>query len=480
MDTTDVAVVGAGLAGVKVAFDLARKGYSVVLLERARTLGGRAGSHAHGKYGLLDVGQHVYLGCCYEYRHLLQDLGTAHLAPLEKRIDLTLVNGSFDHSRHTPARKGERYSARLKAASLPYPLSLAAAIMRYDHLSLHERVATVRLMLKAKNDWKLNRSALNDINFSDWLEQSGTSSNARDALWDPLIVATLNADPNHVCADAGVMVIVRALLGGKEAANIGIPRAPLSELLAPIEEKLSKTGDNGKIGGLRLGTSVRSLLIEQGRASGVVLADGNRIKADSVVVATAHPDVSDMIADHRLRATPFFHRIEKITSYPIVNVHFWTDRPITDKKMLGFIRSPLQWLFDLTALTTAPDTNPAESFHGDNGNSHHYTLSISDAASHIDRKSVDLIEEMKEELRRLLPGAKNANFIDATVRKMRHATFGSSPREYQLRPGNETPVAGLYVAGDYTTTGWPSTMESAVISGRQCAELVTKKMDHRR
>lgn len=458
MESADVIIVGGGIAGVRAAIDLTDRRRRVLLFERSPSLGGRAGAHQHGRDGLIDVGQHVYMGCCREYRRLLADLGTAHLAPLSRRLDLELIDANPPRSRRQTTR------GAIKTAPLPYPLSLAVGLLRYVHLARGERWAAIGLMMRAQRDWRAKRDELEQITFADWLHQNGCTSDSRAALWDPLIVATLNASPERVEARAGVMVLVKALGSGGDGAAIGIPRAPLSQLLQPLAHRIAP------LGVVQTSAPVARVVVEGGRATGVSMADGRIVRSRTVILATAHLDVPRLLSDPTLKGHPFFARLDRLTSNPIVNVHFWFDRPVTRRPMTGFIRSPLQWLFDLTTLYGAAGGV-------DPGSGHHYALSLSDAADLMERPKRLIVAEAEREIRRLLPGAREARLLKATVRKMRHATFGCEPGHRTCRPGHETPVTGLYLAGDYTQSEWPSTMEAAALSGRACAREVDRFLD---
>lgn len=440
MEIPVVAIVGGGLAAVSAALTLKGEGVHPIIFERSNSLGGRAGSHTDRKGRLLDVGQHVYLGCCTEFRALLRRLGTEELAPLERRLDFALVDAST------------RRTAYLRSAPLPYPFSLIAGILGYSHLSLAERAHTIRLVRKAVRDFSTRRAE--QQTFAEWLIRRQASPQSIELLWEPLILATLNATTAEVSAHSALMVIAGGLAGGSESAAVGIPRAPLSSLLAPVSSVLGREGD------VRLSANVHAVNLQGGEAVSVVVGSGVEISCDAVIVATSHYDVPRLLSDP-WRAHPHFSTLAEIGTGAIVNIHLWYDAPILPRPMVGVLRSPLQWLFDLTTLHDE---------HPDGG--YHIAISLSGADDLMTIPARELQSACASELERIFPAAGRAQLLEGAARKMSRATFACGPRDEERRPNNRTPVRRLYLAGDYTQTGWPSTMESAVRSGRIAAQCV--------
>lgn len=444
METPVVGIVGGGLAAVSAALTLKRLGLRPIVFERSSTLGGRAGTHVGRDGRVLDIGQHVYLGCCREYRALLRLLGTDHLAPLERRTDFLLIDA--------PSQR----TARLRAAPLPYPLSLAGAIAGYGHLSLRERLKTLALIPRATRARRQGPAP--GLTFADWLAEAGVPHAAIQYLWEPLILASLNATPAEVSAESALMVIADGLAGGRESASVGIPRQPLFRLLEPLPRVL------GARGLVRCNSAVRSVTSHGTQAVGVTLEGDEHVACDAVLIATAHRDVGRLLPAEWAHL-PYFARISRLAVRAIVNVHLWYDAPVLPKPMVGVVRSPLQWLFDLTTLHD-------EATH----RGHHVAVSLSGADELMKRPAGELARSTATDMARTFPAAARARLIDTAVRKMGHATFSCAPGDETLRPGNLTPVRRLFLAGDYTATGWPSTMESAVISGRLAAEAIAREI----
>lgn len=456
MVSPEVIVVGGGLAGIAAALELNKAHRRVLLLEKSGFLGGRAGSITSRDGEELDVGHHVYLGCCRAFRALLRELGAEDLAPLAKRLDLSLIDlGSGE---------GAVREAKLAAVRLPYPLSLAGAVLRYAHLAPSERLDVLRIVALAKSAYRnpKARPLLERASFSDWLRQKGARPRTVGRLWEPLVVATLNSSSDAVSAKAGVMVIAEGLAGGREAASVGVFRAPMGKLYDSVERLLSARGQ------VRLSSPVRELIIDGGEVKGVILADGTEIGSRSVIVAVSHVHLPALLPK-RWADDPLFDRVTRLPTRPIVNVHLWYDRPVAAEMMTGVLDSPLQWLFDLSRLHGKASGPPGAT---------HYCVSISDPGDLAMSPQSSIIDALDREVRRAFPGAKDARLMRGLVRKMRHATFLCAPGTDELRPDNETPVQGLFLAGDYTNTGWPATMESAVQSGRRAAAIALQRLAH--
>lgn len=437
MQAPKVGIVGGGLAAVSAALTLLDHGAFPIVIERSAYLGGRAGSHPGRNGNLLDVGQHVYLGCCTAYRRLLVRLGTDHLAPLTRRIDFALVDGLTGRM------------APLRAAALPYPLSLAGALLRYEHLDLADRWATLRLVRRAQKAYRSGEGR--HMTFGAWLAKEHASSSSIAYLWEPLIVAALNATPDEVSAYNAFMVIAQGLAGGATSAAVGLPRAPLAELLDPLDRIVAHNGE------VRRRTKVHSLKIDEHKAIGVNLGRDEHLACDAVIVATGPNDALRLLP-REWQSHPFFERVSRLDLRPIVNVHLWYDRPVLPRPMVGVVRSPLQWLFDLTALYSKPS-----------GEGYHIAISLSAAEEWMALPGPALRERFVAEMARTFAPARDARIVRATVRKVRTATFACTPGHETMRPTNETPIKHLFLAGDYTQTGWPSTMESAVLSGEAAA-----------
>jgi len=431
-------VIGGGLAGITTALALADAGVRVTLLEGRPRLGGLAFSFQRGDL-TVDNGQHVYLRCCTAYRWFLDRIEGAALAPLQDRLDVPVLDAN---------RPEGRRLGRLRRDPLPVPLHLGRSLATYPHLSLAERakVGRAALALKALD---LADPALDAQNFGRWLTAHGQSARAVEALWDLVGVATLNAVAGDSSLALAAMVFKTGLLSDPGAADIGWAHVPLGELHDRLARKaLDSAGVRTEVR-----TRVTSISTdENGRWS--VQVPGEAIEADTVVLAVPQREAHDLLPDGALDDP---ERLLAIDYSPILNVHVVYDRTVLTRPFFAALGSPVQWVFDRTDASGLKDGQ---------------YLALSQSAVHdeIDAPVAELRERYLPELERLLPGARGAEVRDFFVTRERTATFAPAPGVGRLRPGARTKAPGLYLAGAWTATGWPATMESAVRSGVSAAD----------
>ena len=431
-------VIGGGLAGITAALALADAGVGVTLVESRPRLGGLAFSFRRGDL-TVDNGQHVYLRCCTAYRWFLDRIEAAALAPLQDRLDVPVLD---------VARPEGRRLGRLRRDALPVPLHLGRSLATYPHLSLAERARVGRAALALKG-LDLADPDLDTQDFGGWLTAHGQSARAVEALWDLVGVATLNAVAGDASLALAAMVFKTGLLSDPGAADIGWARVPLGELHDRLARKaLDSAGVRTEVR-----TRVTSVLTdENGRWS--VQVPGERLTADAVVLAVPQREAHDLLPEGALDAP---ENLLRIGTAPILNVHVVYDRKVLDKPFFAALGTPVQWVFDRTDAS---------------GLRKGQYLALSQSAAHdeIDEPVAALRERYLPELERLLPGTRAAVVEDFFVTRERTATFAPTPGVGRLRPGARTKAPGLYLAGAWTATGWPATMESAVRSGVSAAD----------
>ncbi len=426
-------VIGGGLAGVTAALALADAGARVTLLEGRPRLGGLAFSFQRGEL-TVDNGQHVYLRCCTAYRWFLDRIGGAELAPVQNRLDVPVLD---------LAKPEGRRLGRLRRDALPVPLHLGRSLATYPHLSLAERAAVGRAALALKG-LDLADPALDTQDFGSWLTAHGQSARAVEALWDLVGVATLNAIAGDASLGLAAMVFKTGLLSDPSAADIGWAHVPLGEL----HDRLARRALDSA--GVR--TEVRSRVTSvsaQENGGWRVQVPGETLDADAVVLAVPQREAHDLLPDGALDAP---ENLLDIGTAPILNVHVIYDRKVLDAPFLTALGTPVQWVFDRTG---ASGLRVGQ----------YLALSQSAAQAEIDAPVAALRERYLPELERLLPRTRGAEVKDFFVTRERTATFAPAPGVGRLRPGARTKAPGLYLAGAWTATGWPATMESAVRSG---------------
>jgi squalene-associated FAD-dependent desaturase len=434
-------VIGGGLAGTTAALRLADAGARVTLLETRPRLGGLAFSFRRDSPAgdlAVDNGQHVHLRCCTAYQWFLERIDGAGLAPVQRRLDVPVLDAAT------------RRLGRLRRDGLPVPLHLARGLAGYPHLTLLERAAVSRAALALR---KLDPAdpALDDVDFAGWLHAHGQSPRAVEALWDLVGLATLNARAPEVSLALAAMVFRTGLLSDPAAADIGVARVPLGELHDQLAGRaLEKAGVRTLLQARARRIVPRAhggdwrVTVQQGRGPAEDLLAG------TVVLAVPHHEAYRLLPDGAL---PDRGALRRIGTSPILNVHVVYDRPVLRVPFLAALGSEIQWVFDRTAQS------------GLTGGGQYLALSQSAAADVIDEPVAALRDRFLPELARLLPPARAAGVRDFFVTRERSATFAPAPGVGRLRPGARTGTPGLYLAGAWTDTGWPATMESAVRSG---------------
>jgi squalene-associated FAD-dependent desaturase len=431
MSRRRVVVVGGGLAGITAALDLADAGVSVTLLEVRTRLGGAA--YSFDREGLeIDNGQHVFLRCCTDYRSLLGRLGVEDRTVLQERLSIPVI-----------APGGKR--GRLARSGLPTPLHLAGALATYPFLSALERLRAAGTA-RALSKLDLEDPSLDGLSFGSWLGDRGESQAAIDGLWNLIALPTLNLPAERASLAMAAKVFQTGLLDANDAGDVGYARVPLSQLHAePAERALREAGVD-----VRLKTRVSTV-----RADMSVDSDAGVADADAVIVAVPHDRAAGMLPDGALDVA-----IDKLGTSPIVNAHVIYDRRVTDLELAAGLNTPVQWLFDRTEEA------------GVTGGRQHLALSLSGADREMGMSNEDLRDELLPALADLLPGAREARVDDFFVVREHAATFRAEPGSGRLRPGARTRLPGLFLAGAWTSTGWPATMEGAVRSGHTAAREV--------
>jgi squalene-associated FAD-dependent desaturase len=434
-----VAVVGGGLAGLAAALACADGGASVTLFEAKKWLGGATSSFERDGL-MIDTGQHVFLRCCTAYRGFLDRLGATGLTTLQPRMDIPVL------------APGGRAS-RLRRNGWPAPLHLGSSLARYRFLSPADRLRSIGAALALRG---LDPGApeLDAQTFGSWLRARRQSDAAIRYLWDLFGLPTLNLPADQASLALAAKVFRTGLLERNDAADIGIPSVSLAELHArPAEKALRAAGAD-----IRLGSKVREVLVGPDGAIGVGGDDGVA-EVDAAIVAVPNDRVATLLPPGAL-ADP--DAPARLRLSPIVNVHVVYDRPVTRLRFAAAVDSPVQWVFDRTA--------PAGLTDGQ-----YLAISLSGASEIVDDPVEHFRERFVPALAQLFPDAARAQVRQFLVTRERGATFRQAPGTAALRPGAETSVPRVFLAGAWTETGWPATMEGAVRSGMTAARkaLVT-------
>jgi len=424
VDGARVAVAGAGLAGLAAAVALAEAGCRVELFERGRLLGGRATSFTvDGEE--VDNGQHVFLGCCTAFVDLATRLDMAGRLRLQERFDARVFGPG-----------GRR--ARLRAAPLPAPWHLAAGLARYSALGWRDRASVARALLALAPSPPDGGACL-----AAWLRTRGQSPAALAAFWEPFFVPALNAPLDAIAVAEAAFVVRTAFMSTAGAARFGFLTVPLARLAEAAASRLDAVHLRTPVTGLERSAS--------GLAAGVTTADGPRLGFDGVVLALPPDRLRRMIGDPGALGLP---PLDGFVTRPIVDVHLWHDRGPLGFDFAALPRSPVQWVFE-----KAPG---------------YLCCSLSDAGEAVAWPEDRLVALGWSAVRERLPGLAGARLSRGAATRSPDATFAAPPGV--RRPGPATSVANVTVAGAWTDTGWPDTMESAVRSGRAAAAALVETL----
>jgi squalene-associated FAD-dependent desaturase len=325
-------------------------------------------------------------------------------------------------------------------------------VLRSDAFSAKEKLEIARLGRAVSNAARDGDGST--LTVDEWLSRLGQSEKVRRHFWDLLSIATLNEDPRRASASVFARVLKLALFTSPEDSCLALPRAGLSDCYTGAAQSYIKS----RGGSFEFGRRVAKLEVREGACRGVRFVDGRSMEADSVVSAVPWHELVRMVAAELLRSEPYFTNILSLRPAPIISINLWLDRAITDLEFAGLRGTTVQWLFDRSKILAS--------------GGHHYSLILSGAHEHIARSKAELHQMALRDLERLFPAARGATVLHSLIIKERSATFSPAVGIDALRPGAKSPIRGLYLAGDWTATGLPATIEGAVASGYAAAELV--------
>ncbi len=447
---SDVLIMGGGFAGLAAATALAAAGRSVTVLEKRPELGGRAYSYTDQTTGeVIDNGQHAMMGCYTEMFRFLDRIGATDKLAIQPGLRVDMLDP-------------DRGAGVISCPPLPNPLHMGAGVLGYRLLGVADRARVLAgglrlLLMKRRGDARLAALTVDGV-----LDLLGQSAAARRAFWYPVAIATLNDDPAIASADLLAEVMVRAFFAGKDAARFVLSKVGLSELYTTDARRFIEAHG----GRIETKAHVVGVGFRGDEVSHFELRDGRRLSASAYVSAVPPQGLFPLLPVAVRRAVPTLGGLEGLASSPIVSVHVWFDRPIlATRPFVGFVGTGTHWAFNRDVISGRRDR--------DGG---YLSFVISGARGIVDDDNESIVARTLTDLHRLVPASVAARVRHTQVVKERFATMSPTVAAARLRPPTVTPFDNFVLAGDWTDTGLPATIESAVMSGHRAAEVVTTRL----
>lgn len=436
-----VIVIGGGIAGIASACALADAGYTVRLLERRPYLGGRASSYEHPGTGeIIDNCQHVLIGRC-----------TA-LLDVYRRLDVQSHIRWYD--RFTFLTPGGKPTV-LKPGPLPAPFHSSLSFLRAPAFSIADKLAIARGLSHFLRG--LPPDSAED--FDHWLRRHGQTQRAIDRFWRPVLVSALNEDLDRISVHYAAKVFRESFLLSPESGRMGIPSIPLSELYNRAIEYIRQRG-----GEVCLRTSVDGMT--PGEDGWTVTAADRNFSAQSVILALSFEAMANLLPllPQNTASEDLAGKLNQFEHSPITGIHLWFDREVTDLDHAVLLDTTIQWMFNKSRLQPA--------HRGSAGS--YLELVVSASKSLVSMARQEIIDLAIRELAMFFPIAGSATLLKAAVVKEVRATYSIRPMLDSIRPSATSPWPQVFLAGDWTASGWPATMEGAARSGYVAAEAVAR------
>lgn len=441
--TADVVIIGGGLSGLAAAVKLTIAGVNVILCEKNYQLGGRTYSYVDKRTGdTVDNGQHILVGAYHNTLEYLKLIGTEHFLNKQPKPRLFF---------HHP----ERGTHSFEILNLPKPFDVTAAMLRSRMLSFTDRQKLLKVGLELKNWNKSLEHKLADLTVEQWLNNLNQSDESKKSFWYPIVISIMNELPQTTSALLFARSLKRTFLGKKGDSSVLISTVGQSELYVSEAEKLLLRTKSKVLKGVK----IKSILIENGRAVGI--QTDFKINSKYVISAVPHYQLNSLLPLVVAHSTPF-NRLKLFKSSPIISIHLWFDKEIMDVDFIGLIDKNLQWVFNRRRIMCEKEKSE-----------NYISAVISGAYDYINLNKDELILIALKDIKDAFPKARRADLQHAVVIKEKRATFSATNEVEQYRLNCESPITNLLIAGDWTNTGLPATIEGAVMSGFMCAKIVS-------
>jgi squalene-associated FAD-dependent desaturase len=445
----NVIVIGGGLAGLSAGVALAEAGWRVRLFEQRPFLGGRATSYVLPDGEHVDNCQHVTLGCCTNLEDFYRRVGAQDKIKYFDRLVFQDPQGR---------------TGIMQAGLLPAPMHMTGSFLGFAPLTMADKksIAGALLQILLGKGHTADLDEPGGISMLEWLRRRKQTPGAIERFWRVVLVSALDEELDQTDARFGVDVFWKGFLSNRSGYRMGVPGVPLAELYDGCKAEIERRG-----GEVNLRMPVRAIQFEDGAVTGVKF-DGQRTEsAKAYVFALPHEILAELLPEEIKRMEPSLGHLEKIKVSPITGVHFWFDREVMKEPFVTLLDTTTQWIFNKTALYGSKNG-------GGEKMGQYLQLVISASRGLLQKPRQEIIDLCLAEVRQALPAARDAKLLKATVIKEAAATFSPQPGVDRWRPTQQTSVRGMFLAGDWTATGWPATMEGAVRSGYLAAEAVLR------
>jgi len=439
-----VSVVGGGVAGLSAACALAQSGFRVQLVERRGYLGGRASSYLHpGVDEVIDNCQHVLFGCCTNLLGFYRRIGVAE--KIHWTREMTMIEPGGRRSLLGPSR-------------LPAPLHGLPRLLSTHAFSLADKVALIRaftlLLAPVSHD--------SSESLGTWLRRHGQTARAIERFWRLVIASALNADLDVIALPYAAKVIRELFLNSAEAGSMGMSTVPLSELYSGAQQFLEQRGAR-----VLFNANVESAAFDAETSQWTLAARSGPLVSDYLVLALPFESAAKLAAQmpRSMESEVLMGHIARLEHWPICSVHLWFDREITPLDHAVLLDRELHWMYNKSRL---------QPWRKETGSYVELVVSASRSFAALERK--EAIALAVSDLAEFFPAVASARLVKAALIKEVRATFGVPPGVDDWRPVSASPWPNCFLAGDWTATGWPSTMESAARSGHLAAEALSKSI----
>jgi squalene-associated FAD-dependent desaturase len=446
MPSQSVLVIGGGLAGLSSAVALAEAGLQVRLIEKRPHLGGRATSYTLPDGSEVDNCQHVTLGCCTNLADFYERVGAGGKIRFYDRLYFVDAKG--------------RRSTIQASPLLPPPLHMLPSFLFFNALTFADKRGIANAMMAIATAGG-NPPGIGGISMLDWLQRMKQTKSAIERYWRVVLVSALDEELAETDARYGIEVFWKAFLGSRSGYRVGIPLVPLADLYDGCRESIVRKG-----GEVRMRANAREIRTNGNQFAGAVLADGSEIAADGCICSVPQDEVLELLPAEFSGPGAPLEGVRQIKTSPITGVHLWYDRKVMSEPFLTLLDHKTQWIFNKTELS-AHGVDAKKETDGQ-----YLQLVISASYDLVAKSRQEIIDLCVRELADVLPATRDAKLVKATVIKEVNATFSPRPGVDRYRPAQQSPVKNLVLAGDWTRTGWPSTMEGAVRSGYLAAEAL--------